>query len=628
MAGGWRWPGPAAWGTPLRPPVLSSAPFMSTPFRVDIDDVEFVFFEQLRAHERLAQLAPYAELDRDTYATTFRELKRIAEEVLHPVDRPGDRQGCSLDDGKVTTPDGYGAVWNQLAEGGWIAPSAPVEYGGVGMPRTVAMACNDLFTAGCCAFMMYPGLTAAAGRMVAGFAPGRFKELVATKLFTGEWSGTMCLTEAGAGSSVGDNRCKATPSEDEEGVYLLEGEKIFISGGDNDLVDNIIHLVLARTPDSPEGTKGLSLFLVPKFEFDEEGTLGQRNGAKVVGIEHKMGINGSATCVLALGANEPCKGWLIGKERQGIELMFNMMNEARIGVAGQGVATCNAAYNYAVQYAAERVQGTALMRSRDGEARRVPIIDHPDVRRMLMTLQVVAATSRAACYRVSFHEDIASATEDRKEADRLRRRMDLLIPVLKAHCTDLAFEMASLAVQVYGGYGFIKEYPVEQLVRDSKIQAIYEGTNGIQAMDLLGRKMRVNGGALFMEWMAEAQGELQEAGKEGFGAQAGAIQRAIGQLGASAMHLGKLAGDRKIDAAFLQAVPFLKTFGVTLLAMEALDQARVAKRLIAEHGERPLWVRKLRGLDFYLNHILPQAVAYAKTVQSGDESPLDEMVFQ
>ncbi|MEM7154783.1 MAG: acyl-CoA dehydrogenase [Myxococcota bacterium] len=600
---------------------------MSTPFKVDIDDVEFVFFDQLKGHERLAELEPYAELDRDTYAATFREIKRLTEEVLHPIDGPGDRQGCTLEDGKVTTPDGYGNAWTQMAEGGWIAPSAPPELGGVGMPRAVSMVCNDLFTAGCCAFMMYPGLTAAAARVIAAFAQPRFQELVATKMFTGEWAGTMCLTEAGAGSSVGDNRCKAVPSKDEEGVFLLEGEKIFISGGDSDLADNIMHLVLARTPDSPEGTKGLSLFLVPKYEFDEEGNTGARNGAKVVGLEHKMGINGSATCVLALGAEGPCKGWLVGKERQGITVMFHMMNEARIGVAGQASATSNNAYQYAVQYATERVQGTSLMRTRDGEARRVPIVRHPDVRRMLMTLQVVAATTRAACYRVAMDEDLAASTKDEKLAKRLRRRMDLLIPVLKAHCTDLSFEMASMAVQVYGGYGFTQEFPVEQLVRDSKIQAIYEGTNGIQAMDLLGRKMRVDSGALFMEWMADAQAVLQAAGKEGFGDQCGAINRCIGQLGASAMHLGKLASDREIDTAFLQAVPFLKTFGYTLLAMEALDQARVAKKLIAEHGDKPLWRRKVLGLDFYVNHLLPQAVAWAKVVQSGDVSALDEQIF-
>ncbi len=609
---------------------------MSTPFKVDIDDVEFVFFHQLRADEQLAKTERYAELDKDTYLATFREIKRMAEEVLHPVDKTGDRQGCTLDgDGNVTTPEGYQNAWQKLAEGGWVSTSGPVELGGSGMPRVVATVCNEVYTSACCAFMMYPGLTAAAGRMVEHFGSEQHRELVTTKLYSGEWSGTMCLTEAGAGSSVGDNRCKAIPHEDEDGVYLLEGEKIFISGGDNDLVENIIHLVLARTPGSPEGTKGLSLFLVPKYEFDAEGAVGERNGAKVVGIEHKMGINGSATCVLALGADRPCKGWLIGKERQGIELMFMMMNEARVGVAGQGAATCNSAYQYAVQYASERVQGTALMRTRDGQAKRVPIIQHPDVKRMLMTLQVMAATTRAAVMRVAFDEDMAHALsqsddkDDKKASEKLRRRMDLLIPVLKAHCTDLSFEMAGMAVQVYGGYGYTKEFPVEQLVRDAKIQSIYEGTNGIQAMDLLGRKMRINGGALFMEWMADAQMDLQEAGREGFGVQAGAIQRAIGQLGASAMHLGKLAGDRKIDTAFLQAVPFLKTFGYTLLALEALDQARVAKKLIAKHDEeRPLWLRKVAGLDFYCNHLLPHAVAWAKIVQSGDESPLDERLFE
>ncbi len=601
---------------------------MSTPFRVDVEDVEFVFFDQLRAHERLAEIEAYAELDRETYAAMFREIKRMAEEVLHPVDRNGDRQGCTLDEeGNVTTPEGYKGAWDRMAEGGWIAAGAPPELGGSGMPRTVAMICNNVFASAGCAFMMYPGLTAAAGRVVAVAAPEAMREMVTTKMYTGEWGGTMCLTEAGAGSSVGDNRCKATPVEGTD-HFLLEGEKIFISGGDSDMVENIIHLVLARTPDAPEGTKGLSLFLVPKFDFDAQGAVGERNGAKVVGLEHKMGINGSATCVLALGSDRPCKGWLVGNEREGLTMMFKMMNEARIGVAGQGEAVCNAAYQYAVQYAAERVQGTPLMRSRDGAAKGVPIIQHPDVRRMLMTLQVTAATARAAVCRVAFSEDLAASMGDTKEAAKLHRRMDLLIPVLKAHCTDLSFEMASTAVQVYGGYGFIKEYPVEQLVRDSKIQAIYEGTNGIQAMDLLGRKMRINSGALFMEWMADAQGVLQDAGKEGFGMQAGAISRAIGQLGASAMHLGKLAGDRKVDPAFLQAVPFLKTFGYTLLAMEALDQARVAKKLIDEHGEeKPLWVRKVAGLDFYVNHVLPQAVAWAKVVQSGDESALDERIF-
>ncbi|MBC8067544.1 MAG: acyl-CoA dehydrogenase family protein, partial [Deltaproteobacteria bacterium] len=565
---------------------------MSTPFRVDLDDLEFIFFDQLRAHERLAQFPAYAELDADTYRATFNEAARLSTTVLHPVNRTGDREGCKLDDsGNVTTPTGYRNAWREFAEGGWIAPSAPVELGGSGLPRCVTMAVNDMFDAACIAFMMYPGLTAAAGRVVRAFGPSFSQELVSRNLFTGKWSGTMCLTESGAGSSVGDNRARALPGES-EGEWLLEGEKIFISGGDNDLVENIVHLVLARTPGSPSGTKGLSLFMVPKFMFDESGKLGERNGAKVVGIEHKMGINGSATCTLALGADGPCRAWLVGKEREGITLMFHMMNEARIGVAGQGTSICGAAYGYAVQYAKDRVQGTKLTK-RDSDDERVKISEHPDVRRMLMTLKVVAETTRAACLRLVFLNDIARNTDDEAERTKTEARQDLTIPVLKAHCTDQAFLMASLAVQVYGGYGYIGEYPVEQLVRDSKIQAIYEGTNGIQALDLLGRKMRAQGGALFMGWLGDAQAELAAAGAEGFGVQSEAIGKAVGQLGACAMHLGKLAGGGNVDGAFLNAVPFLDTFGVILLAFEALEQARVAKRLIAERGETALLKGKL-----------------------------------
>ncbi|MBX7079568.1 MAG: acyl-CoA dehydrogenase [Nannocystaceae bacterium] len=599
---------------------------MSTPFRVDLDDLEFIFFEQLRAHERLAQFEPYRELDVDTYKATFAEAARMATTVLAPINRVGDREGCKLDgDGNVTTPTGYRAAWRQMAEGGWIAPSAPVELGGPGLPRCVTMAVNDMFDAASVAFMMYPGLTAAAGRMVRAFGPEATRDLVARRLFTGQWSGTMCLTESGAGSSVGDNRARATPT-DEAGVYHLEGEKIFISGGDNDLVENIVHLVLARTPDSPAGTKGLSLFMVPKFMFDAQGKLGARNGAKVVGIEHKMGINGSATCTLALGAEAPCKGWLVGREREGIALMFNMMNEARIGVAGQGTAIAGAAYTYAVQYARDRVQGTKLTK-RDSDAERVAITAHPDVRRMLMTLKVIAETTRAACIRMVYLHDIARNTTDEDERKRCENKQEILIPVLKAHCTDLGFEMAALAVQVYGGYGYLGEYPVEQLVRDAKIQSIYEGTNGIQALDLVGRKLRAQGGAVFMGWMADAQAELAAATAEGFATQADAIGKALAQLGASAMHLGKVAGGGNVDGAFVFAVPLLRTFGTIQLAFEALEQARVAKRAIASGRETPLLRGKLLNLDFYVNHILPQAIATAKTVQSGDESCLDPSLF-
>jgi hypothetical protein len=307
--------------------------------------------------------------------------------------------------------------------------------------------------------------------------------------------------------------------------------------------------------------------------------------------------------------------------------MFQMMNEARIAVAGQGAATAAAAYGYAVQYARERQQGTELTK-RDSDSARVNIVQHPDVRRMLMTLKVHAETTRAAVVKIALDQDLAAATDDEAERRRLEGRSDLLIPVLKAHCTDVAFEMASLAVQVYGGYGYIKEYPVEQLVRDAKIQAIYEGTNGIQALDLLGRKMRTQGGALFMSWVADAQRGLSEAAAEGFGGQAEALGKAIGQLGASATALGKAAGGGNINGAFVFAVPFLRAFGTILLGLEALDQARVAKRLLEERGPSSMLRGKLLNLDFYVAHVIPHAVAFAKTVQSGDESCMDDALFE
>ena len=599
----------------------------STTYSADLQDIRFVLFDQLEVDAKLAALPHFHEFDREIYDATLEEAKRIAEEVLGPINRPGDRIGCKLDaDGNVTTPPGYKEAWKVYADGGWIGVSAPVEVGGGGMPFALATAISDMTCGACTAFVMYPGLTAGAARLLLRYAGDSFGRAFAEKMFRGQWGGTMCLTESGAGSSVGDNRCKATPTE-EAGVYLLEGEKIFISGGDQDLTENIIHLVLARTPEAGGGTKGLSLFAVPKFLVNADGTLGERNGAHVVGIEHKMGINGSATCTLGLGVRGPCKGWLIGQERQGIELMFMMMNEARIGVAVQGLAISTAAYSYSLAYAKERVQGTSLREIKNPDAQRVAIVQHPDVRRMLMLQKVHAETMRALCTRLALYSDLAEHHADEAERRRLAGRVDLLVPILKGLCTDVGYEMATLAVQVYGGYGFTGEFPVEQLVRDAKIMSIYEGTNGIQALDLLGRKMRIGSGALFIEWMQETEGELRRFAKAGFIAQAATISKVVQALAATAMHLANLARTRKVEAAMVQATPFLRMFGLVLLAFEAIEQAAVAKRKI-DAGAGSAFLRgKLQNLDFYLSAVLPQAIALSKTIQSGDESCLDPELF-
>ena len=599
----------------------------STAFTFDTEDVFFTFFEQLRMHEQLAPCERYRELDKDVYAATIEEAYKFTREHLAPLNRVGDHQGCKLDDeGNVTLPDGYRQAWEAMRDGGWTAPRADPELGGSGMPSIVGAMLSEVMSGACMAFVMYVGLSTAAARVVLKYGPEQLRGPVAEKLFSGEWGGTMCLTESGAGSSVGDNRTKAVPS-DEAGVWLLEGEKIFITGGDSDMVDNICHLVLARTPGSPEGTKGLSLFLVPKFWFDEGSLeLGERNGAHVLKLEHKMGINGSATCVLGLGSRQPCKAWMVGKEHEGIRLMFDMMNEARIGVGVQGLAAGSAAFQYSRHYVHERIQGTSLKHIKDPDAKRVAIVEHPDVRRMLMNQKVLVETMRAMAYRLALYADLAEELPDAEAAGRYQRRVDLIVPIVKSVCTDLGFDVAVTGVQIYGGYGYTQEFPVEQLVRDAKIQSIYEGTNGIQALDLLGRKLRMQGGKLFMEWMEDAKAELKAAEGEGFAAQATAIGKAIDSIAATAMHIAGV-GQKDIDAAMLHAVPFLEAFGYVVLAEEALDQARVAKRLAAERGESDFLRGKQLNLDYFVANFLPLVVATTKAIRSGDQSCLDRALF-
>jgi hypothetical protein len=595
-------------------------------YSVDLEDMSFVLFDQLDIDRELQTIEKYADFDAELYVATMEEAQRIATEVIAPLNASGDRQGCTLDgDGNVTTPEGFKQAWETISEGGWISVTTPPELGGVGLPSSVAMAVTEMFIGANMAFWMYPGLTAAAARVLADHGPEGKNATWAEKMFMGDWGGTMCLTEAGAGSDVGENRCRATPVEGEDGAYHLEGEKIFISSGDHDLTENIIHLVLARTPGAQDGTKGLSLFVVPKRLVHDDLTSGERNGAFVVGIEEKMGIHGSSTCVLALGDRMPCKGWLVGKEGQGINIMFLMMNEARIGVGAQGVAMASTAYQFALSYAKERLQGSSIENFKDPSAPRVPITAHPDVRRMLMTMKVYAETTRSMLYRLGHRHDIAENDKDRH--DHLIGQVELLVPILKAYCSDLGFEMASMGLQVLGGYGYIGEYPMEQLVRDAKICSIYEGTNGIQALDLLGRKLRQKNGALLMEYLQDAQKECGLAAEAGFGDEAASIGKALNHLGATAMHLGAQSAGGKLDGALTNAYPFLQMFGNIHLALEALQQARVAKRVIAERGESAYLKGKALNLKFYVANLLPQSVAYAKAIQASDTSCLDESLF-
>ena len=605
----------------------------ATDYTLDLRDIRFVLFEQLKVHETLKGVAKYADFDRDTYDTMLDTAADMATGTLWPINRAGDRTGCSVDgDGNVTTPPGYREAYRAMAESGLLASSFSPDVGGIGLPHAVDAAMGEVLTGACVAFSIYTGLSrAAANVLLQPFTPAWIRDVAVPKMTSGAWAGTMCLTEAGAGSAVGDNRAKAEPVEGEPGKYTITGEKIFISGGDNDMTENIVHLVLARAPGAPAGTKGLSIFMVPKFLFDETGALGARTGAKVVGIEHKMGITGSATCTIAMGADAPCYGWRLGDEGHGMAIMFHMMNEARIGVGVQSVSTASAAYLNALSYTKERVQGSAVELFREADPPRLTINKHPDVRRMLMSMKVQVETLRSLIYSVANRLDRAE-NGDPAEKEYLLGLVELMTPIVKAHGSDTGFEVCVTAVQCFGGYGFTQEYPVEQFVRDSKINSIYEGTNGIQAMDLLGRKMRQGSGKLFMLWLDECNRELEAArATTVMNDEVSLIEKARDQLGQTAMHLGALGMQGNLRGAMLQSAPFLTMFGTVVLALHALWQARVAHAALAagdlSDEDTRFYRGKMANLKFYARNVLPRATAIGKAIQNGDESCLEEGLF-
>ena len=604
----------------------------ATGYSVDLRDIKFVLHEQLDLVGAMSAYPRYADLDRDTADSMLEEAARISVERIAPTNGPGDRQGCSLDaEGNVTVPDGFKEIWDELAEGGWLGLSADPEFGGMGMPHLLNAAVLEMMTGANTAFATYPGLARAAANLLMHYSPEDLKGLVVSKLVAGEWGATMCLTEADAGSSVGDNRARATPTG-VPGRYTLTGEKVFITGGDHALTSNIVHLVLARTPDAPAGTRGLSIFLVPKFSFDAQGELGARNDVMVTKIEEKTGIHGSCTCVLALGANSPCEGVLLGAEGEGMKIMFHMMNEARIGVGIQGLAGAHAAYQNALAYSKERIQGTSLEDFGKGDAHSVEIIRHPDVRRMLMWQRVHVDTMRSFAYSLAMRLDQAEITEDKNEKRSRMGVVELLTPVLKAHCSDRGFQSTVLAVQVYGGYGYIGEFPVEQHMRDAKIASIYEGTNGIQAMDLLGRKMTKGSGILFMTWVQEANAELDKCeARPELAELVATTRKAVESLGGSAIHLGQLGAGGDLKAVMVHASPFLEQFGIVVLGVHALTQARVALAALdrGDSGEQDtrFYKGKLQNARFYTHQVLPQAVALGRGIRSGDTSCLDEDLF-
>ena len=606
---------------------------MAGEYNVDMRDIHFNLYEVLDT-EGLSKYPAYEELNKELYDMVLEEARKFAVTAMAPKNADWDKEGCTLEDGKVTTPEGLVEVYQQFCEGGWLAPSAPIDLGGQGLPRVLALAVMDMMCGACPAFLIYPGLTVAAADLIHHFVKDDFTEWLVPKMNYGEWAGTMCLTEPGAGTAVGDCATKANPRGD--GTYAVEGAKLFISGGDQDMTENILHLVLAKTPDAEPGVRGLSLFLVPKFRFDAEGNMGEFNHVGTGNIEHKMGIHACSTCLLNFGDGGECVGTMIGNDGDGIRIMFHMMNEARTAVGLQSMAVAAASYQAALAYAKERVQGVSFENMKDANASRVAIIEHPDIRRNLMLMKSKVEAMRALTYRVGYYDELSRLSDDK---DKYQNFCDLLTPIVKAHNSDLCFDVASTGIQVLGGYGYCGEYPLEQYARDAKIFSIYEGANGIQALDLMGRKLTKASGMLFMTFMGEMTDLIQE-GKAvaSLSDETALVEKAQQALVETTMKLGQagMMGDKLTPV--LNATPYLAMFGDTLFGVLLLQQAAIAQQrldeLVVNDGgtvddlcERSDMARyyfnKVVTARFFIHELLPAVHARAASIGDGDKSAIE-----
>ncbi|PID77907.1 MAG: acyl-CoA dehydrogenase [Deltaproteobacteria bacterium] len=599
----------------------------------DPRDQEFLIFEVFDVPS-VSKSEKYADFNEKTCKMVLKAARDLAVKEILPTNKAADVEnghpdGIKLENGQVHVPPSFVEPYKAYCEGGWLAMCDEDQYGGQGMPHGLAIAAGELFTSANCAFVMYPGLTHGAGNILKEFGTQKQKDLYVKKLFTGEWGGTMCLTEANAGSDVG--ALETTAKKNDDGTYSITGNKIFISGGDSDLVDNIVHPVLARIEGAPAGTKGISLFLVPKYRVNDDGSIGEFNDVETVGIEEKMGIHGNATCSLAFGSKGNCVGELIGEENKGMKYMFLMMNEARQGVALQGLGFAAASYANAVNYAKERIQGPNLLEAFNPDPVKVPIIQHPDVRRQLLTMKAYVEGCRFLCYYLSRCFDLAELAGTDEEKDKWQGLIEILTPIAKAYCTDKAVEVASSGVQVYGGYGFIEEYPQAQHYRDAKITCIYEGTNGIQSMDLLGRKLGMKKGKPLMDLMGEVMATIERAKNAGLTDISDKLQEALNKVGDVAMTIGKTAMSEKIMDAFGSATLFLEICGDMCMAWALAEKAAVAQEKLekAKKKDLPFYEGQVITARFFYEVLLPTAMGRMDAVKntSGTVMAMPEAAF-
>jgi len=586
-------------------------------YRAPVQDTLFVLNDVL-GYERHANLPGFADAPADVLEAILAEGAKLAENVLHPLNRVGDEEGCTRhDDGSVTTPRGFKAAYDQYREGGWMGLSVPAEYGGQGLPYALHSAIGEYMSSANMALMMYPGLTQGAIAAILTHGTDKQKQAYLPKMVEGVWTGTMNLTEPHCGTDLGLLRTKAVPTG--KGSYLISGQKIFISAGEHDMSENIIHLVLARIEGAPEGTKGISLFIVPKFRLDADGNPGERNAVSCGSIEEKMGIHGNATCVMNYDAAE---GWLIGAENGGLRAMFTMMNEARLGVGLQGLSMGEIAYQNAVSYAKERIQGRALSGPKAPDKKADPIIVHPDIRRALMAMRAVNEAGRALVLWTALNSDLAHRSGDEKERQTADDHMGLMTPIVKGVLTDKGFEHAVMAQQVFGGHGYIEEHGMSQFVRDARIAQIYEGANGIQALDLVGRKLAMNGGRAVQTFFKDV-GDFCEQNRadEKMTPFTKGLKKGLNDLQAATMWLMQNAM-QKPDNAGAASTDYMHLFGLVALGYMWARMVKVAQEKLAAgvDGDVSFYEAKLVTGRYFMERLMPETGAHLARISSGAES--------
>lgn len=580
------------------------------PYKAPVRDLTF-FLNEVLEIDRYTNQAGFSDVSSDLVGQILEEGAKFAEEVIAPLNRVGDQEGCKWDDGKVTGPTGWKEAYLQMVEAGWPSLTCDPEYGGQGMPAIVGMAFGQFTAAASPAFSMYPGLTHGCYEALHANGNPEQKAKYLPKLASGEWGGTMNLTEPQCGTDLGLIRSKAVPNGD--GSYAITGQKIWISSGEHDFTDNIIHLVLARIEGAPAGIKGISLFVVPKFMVNDDGSLGERNSLKCVGLEHKMGIHGNATCVMQY---DDARGWLVGQENKGMAAMFVMMNEARLGTGLQGLAIATAAYQAAAEFARDRLQGRSLTGPKNADGPADPIIVHPDVRRMLLEAKAIVEGGQAFVLWTALQADLQRA-EDEAVATKARDYMGLITPVLKAYLTDRGFHAASLAMQVHGGSGYTEHFPASQYLRDARITMIYEGANGIQALDLVGRKLPANGGRAIMSWFADIDAYVAEHGGNE------AIRPFIDGLAESrkALQEGTMwlmqNGMQNPDNAGAASTDYLHIFGLTALAYVWAQMAVAAQKQIDAGSTDPFYAGKIATGRYFVERMLPDVGAHLRKLKTG-----------